>query len=268
MFYVYAYLDPLVSGRYEYLGYRFEYLPIYIGKGKGKRKLDHLRKTSNKIFQNKIAYWKRHGIDPIIIDLHGDLSESDAWEIEKTLIKSIGRFDLGFGPLLNLTDGGEGPSNRTPHNKGIKGLYHTSEETKAKLKTILTGKPKPDGHGTKVSNALKGKPKSPEHRRKLSEANKGKVSPNKGKKDLHSSESLQRANEKRLKYWTEEKRKEIGDRYRGRKLSETHKQNLAAAMEKARKPHSEETKLKMSELRKKYWEDRKKNELSKREDSL
>ncbi len=38
------------------------------------------------------------------------LTEAQAFESEKALIKAIGRIDLNTGPLTNLTDGGEGMS--------------------------------------------------------------------------------------------------------------------------------------------------------------
>jgi hypothetical protein len=72
------------------------------------------------------------------------------------LIKTIGRADLKLGPLTNMTDGGEGSSNR-------------SEETKRKY-----------------SEKMKGKPKSPEHKQHLSEARMGQPSGTKGRtKETH-----------------------------------------------------------------------------------
>ena len=38
-----------------------------------------------------------------------------------------------------------------------------SDELKERYRKALTGKPKPEGFGLKISNRLKGKPKSPEH---------------------------------------------------------------------------------------------------------
>ena len=46
-------------------------------------------------------------IEPTISPL---MSENDAFAQEKALILKYGRADLGTGTLLNLTDGGEGPS--------------------------------------------------------------------------------------------------------------------------------------------------------------
>jgi hypothetical protein len=267
IYYVYVYLDPLFPNNCNYENYKFDHTPIYIGKGKNRRCDDHLKKTNNPIFVNKIAYWKRNNIKPIIIKLQENISEIDAWALEIKLIKEIGRFDLGLGPLLNLTDGGEGPSNREPYNKGKKGLYVTSEETKNKIKLTLTGKPKPVDHGRKVSAALKGKPKSAEHRKKLSEANIGHEGPNKGVTGIWTEEQLKAQSKKMKEWWTVERRLEKSEQLKGKKLSDEHKANLAAAMVKARKPHSEETKLKMSESRRLYWQNRKNpNEVSKKQE--
>ena len=41
------------------------------------------------------------------------LTETEAFETEIALIKAIGRADLGQGPLVNLTDGGEGAKGKS-----------------------------------------------------------------------------------------------------------------------------------------------------------
>jgi len=44
-------------------------------------------------------------------------SKSKVIKREKELIKTIGRYDLGTGPLTNLTDGGEGVINMSPKTR-------------------------------------------------------------------------------------------------------------------------------------------------------
>jgi hypothetical protein len=74
--------------------------PYYVGKGK-----------ENRAF-------KDHGEIPVpkdrnrIIFLIENVSEKEAFQHEKEMIKFYGRKDLGTGPLLNKTSGGQGTSCR------------------------------------------------------------------------------------------------------------------------------------------------------------
>ena len=114
IYYVYQYFDPL---REEF---------FYVGKGKGKRMEAHKRKNS--LVKNRISWIKNKGNFPTISKFAQNLEEPDALTIEAFLIDEIGREDLGNGPLLNRTHGGEGVSGhiKTP-------------ETIAKIKQSLIG---------------------------------------------------------------------------------------------------------------------------------
>lgn len=76
---------------------------FYVGKG-------HDRRAWSQQGRNK--FWKRvvqkHGLD-VEIYLDG-LQEWYAFELEKDLVGYYGRRQLGLGSLVNLSDGGEGPS--------------------------------------------------------------------------------------------------------------------------------------------------------------
>jgi hypothetical protein len=98
-FYCYIYIDP--TNR----------LPFYVGKGKDKRAYVHLKgNVVNLHFNNKIKKLLRDDLNPII-HIINTRDEVEAFELEMLLIADIGRLDLGLGPLLNLTDGGDsGPS--------------------------------------------------------------------------------------------------------------------------------------------------------------
>jgi len=99
MHYVYAYFEPGCEK------------PFYIGKGSGQRAFQHtcncrVAKTRT-YFYNKLRNLLRQGVKPQIILLQEDMTEADAFELEKWLIKFFGRSCDG-GCLCNHTTGGEG----------------------------------------------------------------------------------------------------------------------------------------------------------------
>ena len=123
-YYIYIYLDPRKIGRYCYEDVCFLFEPIYVGKGKnGRYKRIYGR---NPIFKNKINKIKRLEIEPIIFKLYETLSEQQSFELETKLIKGVGRIDLGTGPLVNMTNGGEGTS----------GYKHTEDELEKRRKNF------------------------------------------------------------------------------------------------------------------------------------
>jgi hypothetical protein len=82
--------------------------PFYIGKGKGTRAFDHLKNFINNKLANKELKTEFDGLDnepPIMFIIKGNLSESDAFELEKQEISSHGRFFEG-GQLSNIMPGG------------------------------------------------------------------------------------------------------------------------------------------------------------------
>ena len=86
--------------------------PLYVGKGKGQRWLDHERKKTghrNKHLINTIRKAKAAGLEIPKIKVRENITNDEAIEIEIALIAAIGREEYG-GPLVNLTDGGEGTS--------------------------------------------------------------------------------------------------------------------------------------------------------------
>ena len=116
IYYVYIYLDTRKPGLYLYDKYKFAYEPFYVGKGHGNRYISHLKfaksnkiKDSNYLKMNKIKkIIKETNNDPIIHIIENNLTEKNAFNLEKQLISIIGRIDKKTGPLTNLTDGGEG----------------------------------------------------------------------------------------------------------------------------------------------------------------
>ena len=142
-FYVYIYLDPRKPGKYLYenCNCSFLYEPFYVGKGgKGdhgryRRWKQHIQitrlkekeKTSNLFKYNKIKNILDQGLEPFIVIYERFEDESKALEMEKFLIKAIGRKDLKNGPLTNFTDGGEG-------------LINVSEETRRRMSESQKGR--------------------------------------------------------------------------------------------------------------------------------
>ena len=87
----------------------------------------------------------------------------------------------------------ESHKGQIPWNRGLKGMYHLSEETKQKLSEAFRGEKHPmfgrrgeknpafgknlsKDHRQKISEALRGRHLSEEHKWKLSEANRGEKS--------------------------------------------------------------------------------------------
>lgn len=128
------------------------YSPFYVGKGSGYRDTDRQRKgckppkDKNRI--RRVAT---------------NLTEEDAFALEKTLIRFYGKKSEG-GILINLTDGGEGRS----------GLSH-SEETRA-----LLSKQTKERYADKRNHPRYNVRLTEEQKRKQSESHKGKPAWNKG----------------------------------------------------------------------------------------
>ncbi len=160
-FYVYIYRDPRKNNE-----------PIYVGKGKGDRSHYHLRYKykSNPILQNKLKK-----IIPIVEIYRNNLSEAQAFKIEKELIQKYGRYDLGEGTLCNLTDGGEGVAGlvQTEEHRRKNGLANMGtyeerygKETAERLRKNRREQMLGNQHGKNITN---------EGRRKISETHKGKT---------------------------------------------------------------------------------------------
>ncbi len=158
--------DPNRADFYIYLNVHHdtgERVPFYVGKGSnGRSDSVHGRNP----FWHRVA--TKHGYTTEIME--SGMTEEAAFALEKHLIKTIGRRDLGLGPLVNLTDGGEGMSGHV-----------LSDETKAKMSATTTGRKLSDHHRQRISQGKKGMKFTDAHRKKLSDAKMGKPSKLKGK---------------------------------------------------------------------------------------
>lgn len=105
---------------------------LYICNMDNKVTYHHIRRDTNEVFyvgigdptrpyvdESRNPHWhhivNKVGYDVLVIN--ENLSWEDACEWEISEIKKIGRRDLGLGPLVNLTDGGEGIKNMSPESR-------------------------------------------------------------------------------------------------------------------------------------------------------
>lgn len=82
IFYVYHLIDPRTN------------LPFYVGKGKGDRDVDHLRRRTigeNPYRDHVIEQIRRSGLEPTAVRVHEGLDEKTAYELEEIEIKRYGR---------------------------------------------------------------------------------------------------------------------------------------------------------------------------------
>lgn len=145
---------------YEYL--REDLTPYYVGKGKGDRWQG----------RHNVAVPPRDRVRFVATDL----TEKEAFALEKQLISAYGRKDLGTGPLRNITSGGEGATpgpelrkrlsdikkGKTPWNKGVTG-WKCKNDTGARslakrgANHPQYGKPRSDEEKRKISEGIKSK---------------------------------------------------------------------------------------------------------------
>ena len=138
---------------------------FYIGKGAGNR-LDR--------FNNRNNHWHK------TVAKHGLISEKvleteledEALELERFLISEIGRRDLGDGPLVNMTDGGDGVSghkhssdSRSRMSESHRGVPLSKKHRDNMLASVREANKRPEvkQRRSAIANKLWA---DPEHRRK------------------------------------------------------------------------------------------------------
>lgn len=138
-YYIYLYFDPTRDDE-----------PFYVGKGKGNRAISHLSRTDHHPVTYRIQKIRKLGHEPKI-ELEYCESEDAAYSLEHALVLEIGRRNTGTGPLLNLTDGGEG-------GRGM--VLSTEQRMRIAEGTSKAQKGKPNGPMSEsqkktISNSLK-----------------------------------------------------------------------------------------------------------------
>lgn len=139
--------------------------PFYVGKGIGLR--CETKKQRSKHWNNIV---NKYGFD--VIFLENNLTEQEAFDKETYWIKRIGRKDLGLGPLVNFTNGGEGTSGRVVKKESIDMMIQTKtnngtlKQTSESIQKMLN---------TKIKNGTTGKGRitSEETKKKISEIKTG-----------------------------------------------------------------------------------------------
>jgi hypothetical protein len=126
---------------YTYAYLREDRTPYYIGKGKGDRIYSSRKRVRPPKDKSRIIFLKQN------------LSEEEAFKHEIYMIAVFGRKDLGTGILHNMTDGGDGASNR--------GTREQRSEIAKKGKANMT--PEQRSEATRKGNASR----TPEQRSKV-----------------------------------------------------------------------------------------------------
>lgn len=188
-YYVYIYLNPLKPGKFTYdtLSMSFLYEPFYIGKGIRNRYKKHLQDCIlNKFDKNTfkiniikkiLRSFSKEDFELFIIFYDKNITSKYASDVEIKLIKNIGKRIDKKGPLVNMTDGGEGMKSVIPWNKGKKW-----EDSK---KWLVGREPWNKG---KTNKELLGEKRANEISQKISKVKTGIPNTNKGKKNPKISE--------------------------------------------------------------------------------
>lgn len=155
---LYVYLDPQTEGvfLYEMLQVSFPRKPIYVGVGVKNRPSYHrwcCQRKDRHGYYRRFYRYLRACLDqdyfPEYVILEQKMTFQESRDREKVYIACIGREDLGLGPLLNGTDGGEGRTNicvseATREKQRIGSTNHIiSEQARRKLSIMHTGSGNP-----------------------------------------------------------------------------------------------------------------------------
>jgi hypothetical protein len=162
--------------------------PFYVGKGRRDRVERHFSDLRNPHKSHIIARAKKVGCDIPRVKIAVGMTERQAFDVEIAFIDAIGREPNG--PLVNLTDGGDGPSGgtwklseatiekqnlakRSRHGSFV-GRKH-SEETLAKMRATAAARDCRHSPETRAKMSASGRLKklTAEHRANIGKGLKG-----------------------------------------------------------------------------------------------
>ena len=200
----------MASGKNQYYIYSYlreDFSPYYIGKGSGKRAYTKGPKEV-KPPRDKSR----------VRILKANLTEEEAFLLEKLYILMFGRIDLGTGILRNRSDGGDGASGAL-----------RSPEFREKLRQANLGKKRPQWVYDKIAASNRGKKASAETRAKMSVARKGRKCSEEHKRKVSEAK-------KGFKH-TEEAKQKMSVSKRGKSLSPEHVEKISKAVKLRAQPH-------------------------------
>lgn len=210
---------------YVYVLFRWNGKPFYVGMGRGKRWLHHewarsLTKRSPKT--NTVKKTLRVLGEVPKIKVAEGLSRLAAADLERALIAAIGRYPEG--PLVNITEGGEGSSG-----------YRWTTESRRRLSEIARRRPVDYGKLARMHESNRGRPLTAAHRAKIAAGNRAK--------DVSAVTRQRMSEAAKKRRASDETRQRLADVNRGRK----HSPETVAKMRRAKlgKPMSAEAKAKL-----------------------
>ncbi len=237
-------LDPEERKFYVYIFFNANGRPLYVGRGHGSRWTHHLR-MSEKSKKHSNAYLRRAMVaadgNLPCVKIQENLTNTEANDVEVALIKAIGRGRLG--PLVNLTDGGEGWVGlvKTEEHKKAIGLAHkgrklTAEQRQAMLERA--GAPETRRKHSEAADRYHANmtpEEKAERAQKISKATKAAMTP-----EVCAKISANRVGQTRLptkgntgKKWTEARREKARVAIEARKVVGWHSAETAAKISDA-----------------------------------
>ena len=153
------------SDFYVYVFFRPNGVPCYVGKGWGKRWLKHEWRSTNPHLANIV---RRAGGELPKVKIREGLTESEAFTTEIAFIAAIGR-EANGGPLVNMTNGGEGVSGLKMSAAARAKMGATKIGNKYSVGRKASADTKAKQRAAKLNRKL-----SPEHRAAIGDAHRGK----------------------------------------------------------------------------------------------